>query len=94
MRLSHKALEAKWDTQSAKWTVRLENVKTKQIFEDSADVIISAIGVLNEWRMPKLTGLDDFKGKLIHSAAWDEHFRHEVCTLTLVEWETAELRLG
>ena len=79
MKLGHKALEARWDQEEAKWRVRLENVKTKELFEDSADALITAVGALNEWRWPQISGLKDYEGALLHSAAWDEGFKHQVC---------------
>lgn len=41
---------------------------------DTADVVISAVGALNKWKMPELPGLDMFKGDLMHSANWDSNF--------------------
>ncbi|MCJ1255280.1 hypothetical protein MMC24_003096 [Lignoscripta atroalba] len=77
MKLSHKALEARWDEKTSKWTVKMENVKTGEVFEDSADVLMQGIGVLNEWKWPSIPGLQDYQGKLLHSASWDEHFDHK-----------------
>ena len=39
---------------------------------DSCDVLINAGGYLNEWRWPKIPGLHNYKGKLLHSANWDD----------------------
>lgn len=36
-----------------------------------SDFLISAVGQLNQPRYPDIEGLDDFKGKIIHSARWD-----------------------
>jgi cation diffusion facilitator CzcD-associated flavoprotein CzcO len=41
-------------------------------FKDTADVVISARGGLNKIAWPKIEGLGNFKGKLMHSGAWDE----------------------
>ncbi len=78
MKFGYKALEARWDEQATKWRVRLQHVKTGDMLEDSADVLISAIGALNDWRWPSIKGLHDFKGKLLHSAAWDQRFDYKV----------------
>ncbi|KAF9492086.1 FAD/NAD-binding domain-containing protein [Pleurotus eryngii] len=40
-------------------------------FEDSADVLFTGIGNLNRWYWPDIPGLEDFKGKILHSAQWD-----------------------
>lgn len=47
VKLGVKALEANWDETTAKWTVKLQVVETDEIFEDTADVLVTGIGVLN-----------------------------------------------
>ena len=49
-------------------------MSTNSTFSDSCDVLISATGALNEWKWPAIPGLHDFKGKLLHSANWDEDY--------------------
>ena len=78
MKFGHKALEARWDEASVKWRVKFQIIDTGCEFEDQGDVLISAIGNLNSWQWPQIPGLEDFKGKLLHSAAWDQHYDHNV----------------
>jgi cation diffusion facilitator CzcD-associated flavoprotein CzcO len=52
--------------------VTVRNLKTNADFKDTADVVISARGGLNKIAWPKIEGLGDFEGKLMHSGAWDE----------------------
>ena len=80
MRLGNKALEARWNAETSKWTVKFQNVSTGNEFEDTADVLTTGIGVLNDWKWPSIPGLHDFQGKLLHSAAWDPSFDPKVCT--------------
>lgn len=40
--------------------------------EDDIDFVISARGTLNEAAWPSIPGLNDFKGKLLHSSKWDD----------------------
>jgi cation diffusion facilitator CzcD-associated flavoprotein CzcO len=49
------------------------------IYVDKCDLLIQATGVLNDWKWPKIPGLHDFKGKLMHSATWDESYDYKVC---------------
>ena len=78
MKLGRKALEARWDEKVSKWAVKLVNVGTREVFEDQADALITAIGALNEWRWPPIPRLHDFEGKLLHSAAWDQNYDYKV----------------
>jgi cation diffusion facilitator CzcD-associated flavoprotein CzcO len=45
-----------------------------QIIHDTADVLVKATGTLNKWKWPEIPGLENFKGKLLHSARWDSSF--------------------
>jgi len=47
---------------------------SNKVFQDSCDVFISASGALNDWKWPDIPGLHSFKGKLLHSANWDESY--------------------
>lgn len=37
---------------------------------DSCDVVLTATGILNNWKWPEIEGLETFQGKLVHSARW------------------------
>lgn len=39
--------------------------------DDWCNVLINGTGFLNDWKWPKIDGLHDFKGTLLHSANWD-----------------------
>jgi len=78
LRLGNKAVEARWDEKAAKWTVKFEVVKTGEMFEDTADVVMTGCGALNEFKWPNIEGIHDFKGNLLHSALWDESFDYKV----------------
>ena len=81
MRLGYKVLEAHWDSKASKWIVKLENTKTGDILEDRADALYQGIGTLNEWQWPKIEGLHDFEGKLMHTAQWDTSYDYRVRSL-------------
>lgn len=71
MKLSHKVLEAKFNEKESKWQVAVENCQTHEVLHDTCDVLYACIGALNDWKWPEIPGLADFKGKLLHSAVWD-----------------------
>ncbi|KAH6880730.1 flavin-binding monooxygenase [Thelonectria olida] len=72
MKLSHKIIEARFNEAESKWHVKVENCLTGDVLEDSCDVLYACIGALNDWKWPEIPGLQSFKGRLLHSAAWDE----------------------
>lgn len=76
-----RCLGARWNESTGKWFVQIldESTPGRQIFEDSADVLITGTGLLNEWKWPSISGIEKFRGKLLHSACWDESYDMEVC---------------
>ncbi len=74
-----KVTRAQWNDETAKWSVTIQPTHDGGVeFTDEADVLISAIGLLNEWRWPEISGLHDFKGDLLHSADWDTNLQLKV----------------
>ncbi|KAI6758576.1 hypothetical protein HG530_010816 [Fusarium avenaceum] len=71
IRFETKCIGARWNEEAKKWHVQVKNLKTGIESEDSADVLVTGEGVLNEWRWPDIAGIDFFKGTLLHSANWD-----------------------
>ncbi|WP_418062960.1 flavin-containing monooxygenase [Pimelobacter simplex] len=57
---------ARYDERARRWHVTLATGETL-----SADVLVSAVGQLSRPAVPRLPGLDSFKGPVFHSATWD-----------------------
>lgn len=56
-----------------KWAVEVERTDSGEVFkEEDVDVVIAARGLLNEPSWPDVPGLERFRGKIMHSAEWDE----------------------
>lgn len=69
----HKLLRCVWNADTKKWAIQIQRTDSGETFEeDDIDVLIAARGLLNEPSWPNVPGLDKFKGKLLHSAEWDE----------------------
>jgi cation diffusion facilitator CzcD-associated flavoprotein CzcO len=74
IKLQHQIVQARWVAEESKWHVQVKNLVSGRIFQDTCDIFISAAGALNDWKWPKIPGLHSFKGKLLHSANWDESY--------------------
>ncbi len=61
--------EARWDDEAQRWVVR-----TAAGEEYCAPVLVWATGSLSEPSIPDFPGLDDFRGKVFHSARWEHGF--------------------
>ncbi|EXK27312.1 hypothetical protein FOMG_16130 [Fusarium oxysporum f. sp. melonis 26406] len=51
--------------------LEIQQAHSRDIVQEEADIVINATGFLSKWNWPKIVGLDKFKGKLVHTAAWD-----------------------
>ena len=72
VKLRHEVIRAEWDEEYGVWRIRVRDLDTGEMKDDAAEIFINAGGVLNNWKWPDLAGLHDFKGRLVHSAAYDE----------------------
>jgi cation diffusion facilitator CzcD-associated flavoprotein CzcO len=68
--------EARWDGAEAKWktSVSLSGQKDSEFSSSyviKSDFLVSAVGQLNLPRYPDIPGLEDYQGKIMHSARWD-----------------------
>ncbi|WP_223205591.1 flavin-containing monooxygenase [Gordonia jinghuaiqii] len=70
IRFSTEVLSAQYDETEHVWTSRLRNPDgSEEIVRTTA--LISAVGAFAEPIIPKIEGLDDFSGPVVHTARWD-----------------------
>jgi len=74
IRLRHRLEHVEWDDAAGLWRFRVRDLGKDVVFEDSAEFFVNAGGVLNKWKWPEIPGLQDFKGKLMHSANYEEGY--------------------
>ncbi|KAK7459204.1 hypothetical protein CaCOL14_002848 [Colletotrichum acutatum] len=70
----HQIIGAAWSESKAVWELQIKNLGTGAVFEDYANYLIDATGILNKWRFPDVEGIARFEGALIHSANWPKDF--------------------
>ncbi|KAH7490392.1 hypothetical protein FOMA001_g2358 [Fusarium oxysporum f. sp. matthiolae] len=69
--LNSEVISSGWDDDTGKWRLEIQQAHSRDIVQEEADVVINATGFLSKWNWPTIVGLDKFKGKLVHTAAWD-----------------------
>ncbi|KAM0276426.1 hypothetical protein ACHAQH_006778 [Verticillium albo-atrum] len=72
IKTSHAVESCVWMPSIRQWEVKVRNLESGLVFKEVADVVISAKGGLNQIQWPKVKGLEEYKGRLVHSGAWDE----------------------
>jgi len=70
-KFSHRVSKAAWNAEKGGWDVEVTNLKDGTVIQDYCDMLVNAGGLLNTWRWPDIPGLNDYKGKLLHTAHWD-----------------------
>lgn len=73
IRFETSVVEAAFDEAAANWKVRVRD-KTGREESLVANAVISAVGQLNQPKLPDISGRDTFKGPAFHTARW----RHDV----------------
>lgn len=80
MNFSSKITQAVWNEDKARWDIKGEKTLgdgTTQEFMDYCDVLLYCTGILNNWKLPDIEGMDTFRGRIIHTATWPESYGPE-----------------
>lgn len=65
-------LKSTWNEECGKWMLELR--QNGAIIHDQADILMNGSGLLSRWKMPDIDGLDQFTGKIMHTANWDPSY--------------------
>ena len=63
---------SKWQSKTKTWRNQFRNVKTNEIFEQECKILISGTGGFIQPQKFELEGLENFKGRVVHSARWEK----------------------
>ncbi|KAI0512941.1 hypothetical protein F5B22DRAFT_280782 [Xylaria bambusicola] len=72
VRLQHQVIGAYWKSDTAGYEIRVKDTANDALITDHCNILINAGGILNHWRWPDITGLDNYKGIRLHTAHWDQ----------------------
>jgi cation diffusion facilitator CzcD-associated flavoprotein CzcO len=73
-------VRSEWQEQTGKWKVTLRRKTAsgeEQDFEEECDLLVYATGFLNNFKWPKIKGINSFKGKIVHTAIWPNDYQKE-----------------
>lgn len=80
MQFSTEVKSARWQESSSTWLLQLSRLNadgSTTTFTDECDILLHATGVLNNFKWPDIKGIDKFKGKIIHTARWNEEYQQD-----------------
>jgi cation diffusion facilitator CzcD-associated flavoprotein CzcO len=67
IRFNSTVTAAKWDEDARRWTVRLDSGEAF-----TARFVITALGPLSAFTLPRIPGVESFKGQSCHTARWPQ----------------------
>jgi 4-hydroxyacetophenone monooxygenase len=73
IRFETTVVEARFDEAAGLWRTRVRDKDGRET-EIVSNALVSAVGQLNQPRMPEIEGMDAFKGVSFHSARWPKDF--------------------
>lgn len=71
MRFNSEIVDARFDAERGAWDLKIRQTfpdGTTKTIEDDCDLLLGAIGVLDRWNYPAISGIEKFKGKIVHTA--------------------------
>ncbi len=76
IRFNTAAEAASWDEETSTWKTKLRVLGGKEAerhpeYTITSSFLVTGVGQLNQPRYPKISGMDTFNGKMMHSARWD-----------------------
>ena len=74
LRTRTKVRAAEWRGEVAQWKLSLEDLAKERTYSEEFDVLITAIGRFNAWKLPDYPGIEKFSGTLRHASNWDPNF--------------------
>ena len=69
--LNTEATGARWDNETARWTVDFKDLKTGNTYSKTCKFLVMATGILSVPNPCTLPGIENFKGGHWHSARWN-----------------------
>jgi cation diffusion facilitator CzcD-associated flavoprotein CzcO len=74
----------RWDESASHWDLDLESLTTGGGFAYTADVVVSAVGLFGEPKLPDIDGLADFGGSIMHTSRWDPRADLTDCRVAVI----------
>ncbi|KAE8449778.1 hypothetical protein EG329_007553 [Mollisiaceae sp. DMI_Dod_QoI] len=79
-----KIQQATWNSSAAQWVLNIQDVKSQETIEARFDILVTAIGRFNAWKLPDYPGINEYEGHLRHSSNWDPNFDPRGKTLAVI----------
>ncbi|KAF2261197.1 FAD/NAD(P)-binding domain-containing protein [Lojkania enalia] len=72
VKTKHQVEGAYWNHEKGGYDVKIRDLERNTAVSDHCDILVNAGGILNNWQWPAISGLNKYKGVLLHTANWDD----------------------
>lgn len=93
MMFNQEVVDMVYDDILSLWTVTTRSANGEQM-RRHANVVISAVGLINRPSIPDIPGLDGFKGPVVHTANWDSTQSFEGKRVALIGTGASGMQVG
>ncbi|CAK3943832.1 cyclohexanone monooxygenase [Lecanosticta acicola] len=94
IKFRHQILSASWTDRESKWTLRVKDLKSDDVFEDKVDFFLEFNGPVSNPRLTPLAGIDKFKGEVVHPAHWKDDTTVKNKRVTLIGYGCSGVQIG
>jgi 4-hydroxyacetophenone monooxygenase len=70
IRFNSSVVRASWNEGDSRWELVVKDVRSGEVSTVAVQALVSAVGFLNQPKIPAFNGLDKYRGETIHSADW------------------------
>ena len=83
-KFEYEVKQANWEAEGGNWRFRIQGLKSGEMIEDEAEFFFNCMGQSNNWKWPDIPDREEFEGKMMHSAMWDETYDFNGQTVALI----------
>jgi cation diffusion facilitator CzcD-associated flavoprotein CzcO len=80
MTFNTEVVRSEWQDDTGKWKITLRQKSPsgeEREFVEECDLFLYATGILNNYKWPRIKGINSFKGKIVHTATWPSDYQEE-----------------
>lgn len=83
IRFNTELIRATWDEQGAKWNLVLKKPDSSEETIE-ANVVVSAAGLFGRASLPDIPGINQYKGRILHTTDWDHGYDYAGKRIALI----------
>jgi cation diffusion facilitator CzcD-associated flavoprotein CzcO len=84
IKFDHKIEAVQWSKDENQWVIHIKKPDAHSNLVEKFDIVVTAIGRFNAWKLPEYPGINEYQGHLRHSSNWDPRFDPKGKTVAVI----------